>query len=554
MRRDPRRDELSINGLPSARNKIEKYAMLAKTASFVAEFPLRTTQADERALAIRLEAARHIYNAALGEALRRLGLMRESKAWQAARLMPPGAPESAERKARSDAFKPCIRRFKFGWRDLQAFTKDCRNRCWIKDHLGSQECQAVTRRAFQVVEQYGFGKRRRPRFKRMGSLNSVENQCNSQGLRFKHGMVIWTPGNGGKTLRIPIMRDPRDLDRYQDRALATRIKYPRIVRREVRGRVRWYGQLVLDGTAPERRMTGDGAVGLDIGPSTVAIAGDAAAALEGFCPSVEQPWREMRCIERAMDRSKRATNPDCFNADGTWKRGARAVNRSRRYQVLAQKRRDRERHLAAERKRAHGELANRILGQGTEIHLEKLSYRAFQKRYGRSVKVRAPGAFVALLGRKARETGGGLIEISTRKTCLSQIDHTTGEYVKKPLSQRIHHFGDGITAPVQRDLYSAFLARHCGPETLDIRQAIEAWPGAEPLLRRAMSGDLQFASGCGLPLPRAIYRAGADRPSKPDGRPDEAGDAVARARAPENPANCTGRTTYPGEYHYGATP
>jgi hypothetical protein len=98
MRRDPRRDELSINGLPSARNKIEKYAMPAKTASFVAEFPLRTTQADERALAIRLEAARHIYNAALGEALRRLDLMRESKAWQAARKMPPGAPESAERK------------------------------------------------------------------------------------------------------------------------------------------------------------------------------------------------------------------------------------------------------------------------------------------------------------------------------------------------------------------------------------------------------------------------------------------------------------------------
>ena len=58
MRRDPWRDELSINGLPSARNKIEKYAMPAKTASFDAEFPLRTTQADERALAIRRARAR----------------------------------------------------------------------------------------------------------------------------------------------------------------------------------------------------------------------------------------------------------------------------------------------------------------------------------------------------------------------------------------------------------------------------------------------------------------------------------------------------------------
>ena len=110
------------------------------------------------------------------------------------------------------------------------------------------------------------------------------------------------------------MRDPRDRDRYQERALAARVKYPRILRREVRGRRRWYVQLVLEGIPPERRMRGEGAVGLDIGPSTVAIAGEGEAALERFCPTVTQPWRELRRIERAMDRSKRATNSDCFNA------------------------------------------------------------------------------------------------------------------------------------------------------------------------------------------------------------------------------------------------
>jgi hypothetical protein len=34
------------------------------------------------------------------------------------------------------------------------------------------------------------------------------------------------------------------------------------------------------------------------------------------------------------------------------------------------------RRLAAERKRAHGELANRILVQGTTIKTEKLSYKS----------------------------------------------------------------------------------------------------------------------------------------------------------------------------------
>ena len=38
----------------------------AQTPSFIAEFSLRTTPLDERELATRLDAARNIYNAALG--------------------------------------------------------------------------------------------------------------------------------------------------------------------------------------------------------------------------------------------------------------------------------------------------------------------------------------------------------------------------------------------------------------------------------------------------------------------------------------------------------
>jgi putative transposase len=79
------------------------------------------------------------------------------------------------------------------------------------------------------------------------------------------------------------------------------------------------------------------------------------------------------------------------------------------------KRRERERRLAAERKRSHGELANRILGQGTTVKTEKLSYNAWQRqRYGKSL--------VRMLERKAA-TGGELIAFATRNTCLSQFSH-----------------------------------------------------------------------------------------------------------------------------------
>ncbi|WP_231363729.1 hypothetical protein [Verrucomicrobium sp. 3C] len=142
--------------------------------------------------------------------------------------------------------------------------------------------------------------------------------------------------------------------------------------------------------------------------------------------------------------------------------------------------------------------------------------------------------------RKPESAGGGFIEIDPRKTRLSQFDHTTGHYVKKPLSLRTHVFGDGRTEPVQRDLYSAFLAKCSEKDFLDISRVGKSWPGAEPLLRRAMSRVKEPASREGLSRPH-VRNVRAGRPSKgkmgsggPRSRSGEAGDAVAQARAPES--------------------
>ena len=180
---------------------------------------------------------------------------------------------------------------------------------------------------------------------------------------------------------------------------------------------------------------------------------------------------------------------------GRLKRERRSGLKSGRYKKLAAERKEDERKLASERRRAHGELANRTLAQGKTVKIEKLSYKAFQKSFGRSVKVRAPGMFVAILKQKAKAAGGEVIEIPTGDTRLSQYDHTTGLYTKKPLSQREHVFGDGVTAPVQRDLYSAFLVFCCLANILDIRQVLATWPSAEPLLRQAMSSLKESTSG-----------------------------------------------------------
>ncbi len=448
--------------------------MRKTTPSFIAEFPLIVTIKDERELLIRLDAARNLYNACLGEALRLLELMRQSKGWQQAR-------KSKDKKKRSAAFKAVIEKFGFDSNTLEKFARQCRHNCWIKDHLGSVETQTISNRAFRAVQQYSFGKRGRPRFKSFGRLHSVEAKSNKACITFRDNAIQWMG------LTLPIMMDPRDKEEWQAQALSCRTKYCRVIKRTLRGKVAWYCQLVQEGCPPRKtqNIIAEGDVGLDIGPSTIAVVSDVKAKLHTFCPTVQEPWKETRRLQRAMDRSRRATNPDNYTANGKAKPGRHKWNKSSRYKKLRISFADTQRKLAAERKRAHGELCNVILLQGREVKTEKLSYKAFQKCFGKSVKVRAPGMLVSMLKRKAENAGGSVIEITTRTTRLSQFDHTTGEYVKKPLSQRIHFFGDGKTKPVQRDLYSAFLAKHCDANTLNVHQAQKAWSAAEPLLRRA---------------------------------------------------------------------
>lgn len=496
--------------------------------SFVLELPLRTSPADERALSIILDAARNIGNAALGEGLRRLDLMRESKAYQAARRLPKGAPRSPERKARADEFKRLFEVYELTGHALQRFAQKCRNACWIKDHLPGHVCQTAATRAFNAILQYAFGKRGRPVFRRKDAYNSFEG-------KEAKSTIIWRDGAARLAgMVIPAFLDARN--GWQTGALRQPTKYCRIIRRQLRGRPRWYVQLVQEGVTPLTRETKCGVVGLDIGPSTIAAVGQTDAVFEQFCPSVVEPWKETRRLQRAMDRSRRATNPECFNPDGVWKRGAKAHNRSRRYQVLAAKRRDRDRRLSAERKRCHGELTNRILGQGTTVKTEALSYRSFQKNFGKSTKVRGAGIFIGILRNKAKAANGELIEFGTRHTCLSQFCHVTGERIKKQLSQRFHQFPDGTR--VQRDLYSAFLARHVMEGRLDAIQAGKTWTGAEALLRAAPDG-IKPASGQGFCLPHALRDVRAGRSGNGAEYTCEAEDAVpapvpAAARASES--------------------
>jgi transposase len=482
--------------------------------TFILELPLKTTPCQEKKLLVRFETARQVHNAVLGEGLKRLKLLRESKAFRRACKMPRGrngkdatVTQKAQYKARVEAFRQADAAVGIRKYDLMSWATQFTH-SWIRDHLGSQEVKAVTARVWTSVNRYRFGTDRpckngrrckkpketrrcdlcgKPRFKRYGQVRSVENITNLQGLRWrdKGNYVQW------RDLEIPAVVD-RD-DPTHAHGLGCRVKYVRIILKVISGRNRFYAQLVLEGHPLQRHPTVDGAVvGLDIGPSTVAVVGEDDAFLVQFCAELEDIEHEIRILQRKLDRQRRANNPDCYDEKGRAIKDKRPRNKSKRMLKTEAKLAELQRRQAEYRKSLHGRLANRVLGMGNVVKTEKLSYRAFQRQYGRSVGKRAPGTFVEMLRRKTEGAGGRVEEFSTYRTRLSQICHGCGTIEKKPLSQRWHECECGIEA--QRDLYSAFLARCVENDTLNADHAKESWSGAGPLLQMAFR-DAKSANG-----------------------------------------------------------
>ena len=459
----------------------------SKTPTFILQLALETSAHDETELNTRFEAARQLYNACLDEALRRLNLLRQSKGFQRVRKMPKTV-KNKRNKERTEAFKELNSKFDFSEYSIMNYATKIRN-SWIGNHLDSLTAQKIASRAFKAVGRIAFGQARRVRFKGKNQLKSLEGKTNTSGIRYKEktGYVFW------KGLKLKAIINPKQkglalsADKVVVHGLSHRVKFCRIVKRIFNGKVRFFVQLALEGEPLQKFKAPDKIVGLDIGPSTIAVVSDNQAFLERFCDELSNKQKEIRLLQRKLDRQRRSNNPQNYKPDGTVKEGKKSWHDSTRYKKTKTKLANIQRKLATHRKTLHGNLANRILRQGKNIKTEKLSgvsfssqlrfsdenkYRAFQKNYGKSVKNRAPGMFMEILRRKAENAGGSVVEFSTKTTKLSQYCHKCGKYTKKPLSQRVHTC---CNLNIQRDVYSAFLAGSVVENQKDTADVLKRW-------------------------------------------------------------------------------
>ncbi len=276
--------------------------------------------------------------------------------------------------------------------------------------------QTLATRAYRALNRVCVGQARRVRFKSRGrGLGSIENKRNDTALRF----VVQTQDEGRGPGYLLWHDDQLEAlidwdDPVVTHGLSQRIKYARLVRRRAsspraqgadREGERYFVQLILAGVPHHKpkHITGTDTVGLDLGPASIAIVPrEAEARLEPLCAELRPDARAIRRLQRRMDRQRRAANPEHYDNKGRAKKrgkGAPRWKQSRGYQATQRRKAARERKLAAHRKSLHGRLVHQIVAVGHTIITEKISYKGWQKRYGRSVGLRAPGMLIDHLRR-----------------------------------------------------------------------------------------------------------------------------------------------------------
>jgi hypothetical protein len=498
-----------------------------RTPTFLLELPLQVNESQAARLRAHLEAGRQFYNAVLSEGQKRLRQMRADPAWQQARAIP-----RAQKRERARAFSMLREQYGFSEYGLHEAAKQLRV-SWIAEHLDAVLTQTLASRAYRALSRVCLGQAHRVRFKSRGrGLSSIENKRNDTGLRF----VMQKPEEGNQGFLIWKDDQLAALIDWEDpgvkHGLAQRIKYARLVQRkasspQAKGTdalgFRYAVQLVLEGV-PHRKPkhpVGSDIIGADLGPSTIALfPQEGEASLSVFCEELAPNEQAINRLQRKMDRQRRVANPENYDAKGRIRKDGKKKLRwksSRSYEKTRSRKAAKERALAAYRKSLHGRKVHEIVAVGNTIILEKISYKGWQKQYGKSVGLRAPGMFVEQLRRTVASTGGTLVEVPTRSSKLSQFCHGCRRQAKKPLAQRWHQCACGI-GPIQRDLYSAFLAAYLDPAdpTPSCARYIVPWEGAEARLRAAHE-RLEQRANEGQLLPRSfgISRAGARRPSSP---------------------------------------
>ena len=474
--------------------------MRAQTPSYVVSVKLHLPKQIKNHLEKSFHISNSVYNEGISLGLKRFEAMKRNPYYQelleARRLVKAGIDKLKKAKKKTKGLDQQVKlydkalfelRKAYGLTEFDLSAYLCQQRRKEGSpykQLAASEIQIIAKQIMKTLEKVLFYKIKphKVRFRSKFDLDvSYRNRVNTEATRLvpsdKKGMAYRLYIHKKSTfVDIPI----KAFNKYQQLSLLRneKIKYVQILRKTIRGKKIYILQIVCQGYPPSKVTKGNEVIGIDPGISTVAFASQKEVALVDLVPKdINKKEKLLKRLDQAIERSRRVNNPDCYNKNGTIKKGTRFKRPSNRQLRLQNRRRKTYRSLSEERRKLQGHLVNRLVSQASIIKIEDLNVKGLQKRsrdirinpktnrpfskkrFGKAIFRAAPSAFRTALEKRASQLGVDFEIISPKDVKPSQYNHITQTFEKKSLSTRIYDLSDEYPN-IQRDLYSAFLIGH----------------------------------------------------------------------------------------------
>ena len=408
-----------------------------KKQRFIVEFLLETDEAQERILNKRMEIGRRIYNQCVRKSRKAYQEMIKTKRYRqidselnAIKAEKQDKSKKTDREKELYAELNAIRKefgfTEFGMKDLALQQSHAFSR-----HIDSGCAMSIGCQLWNAWDDFFFGDGEDIRFCKFGDFNSLQGKSNKFGITIAKNAVhkswrgektalIW--GKTPKSINLAIPIRIRKDNPYEMEALNNDIANSRIIRKTFRGKDTFYVQIVFKGLPPVKydrdgnvlHPLGKGKVKGILTKENIRIITDKIDETFDLAPSVKDFEKQKSEILKAMTRSRIATNPDKYNADGTNKPLSEYKDRhwvrSNRYKAFKNELKELSRKSADVRKEDHYKLANYIVSLGDEFEIAHPDFKKKQKEDGKTIADRAPSAFLGILERKIETLGGTLVK------------------------------------------------------------------------------------------------------------------------------------------------
>ena len=322
----------------------------------------------------------------------------------------------------------------FDWSEFGFINDMKKYRKYYKANLNSTICDNLSGRCFKAFEKMEFElikdqyrndeDKVNPcvHYKRKDSLRCLTAKKNSTGIRFSldEGNRIGTVKWQGLVFSIDLSK----CTLYEWQALQSDICYCAVKREKIKGKWKYYIQITLKGHVPDKfdkqtgelkRQLGKGNVGLYFTSTSLTVSTE--NGVKTYPLEIKNHEDKKTELLQKMDASRRATNLDNYNEDGTSKEKSeiKGWHFSKAYKKYRAELYEIFRKECEEKKLLQEVLANEVIASGDVFNCNKMDFKFLQRNLGKKIQVASPSMLKSVIERKLSYHGVSINEISYSK-------------------------------------------------------------------------------------------------------------------------------------------